>query len=192
MKGKVFHFCLALAAAFSTWAYATFKWTKVYFGKHLELEAIVFTLMLPKTGADQTFLYSYLKLMAWVIPLAAAVGWGYCRLLAKTSRPGAEPWRLPGRRSLGGPVHVTRGPHAEMGPGHCPGRWRPGVAWLLLVAAGLGYFAGAAYYLAHRKQVLAFFLNRQSREQTALYDDHYRAVRPEDVTFDTPPPPGSA
>jgi purine-cytosine permease-like protein len=118
--------------------------------------------MLPKTGVDSSFLHSYLKLAAWVVPLAAVLGWGYYRLLAKTSRPAGDDAR---------PSVVRR---------------RAGVAWLLLVAAGLGYFAGAAYYLAHRKQVFAFFL--KSREQTTLYEDHYRAVRPEDVTFDTPPP----
>jgi phosphoglycerol transferase len=113
--------------------------------------------MLPKTGVDSSFLHSYLKLAAWVVPLAAVLGWGYYRLLAKTSRPAGDDAR---------PSVVRR---------------RAGVAWLLLVAAGLGYFAGAAYYLAHRKQVFAYLL--KSREQTTLYDDHYRAVRPEDVTF---------
>lgn len=161
MKTRIFHFTLALAVAFSTWAYATFKWTKLYFGKHLDLEAIVFTLMLPQAGADRTFLYSYLKLMAWVLPLAAVLGWGYCRLLARVSRSAQ------GGAPAGGGLF----------------RRRPGVVYFLLIAAGLGYFAGAAYYLEHRKQVLSFFL--RPTERTTLYEEHYRAVRPDEVNFTT-------
>ncbi len=65
--------------------YVTFKWTKVHFGRHLDAEAIVFTLMLPVDGFDKNIVYSYLKVVAVALPVTLLLGYGYFRLLKRFS-----------------------------------------------------------------------------------------------------------
>ncbi len=150
-----FNLFVALGVGFATLAYALFKWANFQFGRPLDLEAIIFTLMLPKGGAGRDVLFSFLALAALALPLSAALAWGWYRLLARLSRPTGE------RKAF-----ISR---------------PAGFAYLFLVVVGLFHLGGAFYYLEHRKQVFSFFL--KPRAATTLYDEYYRSVDPDQVTF---------
>jgi Phosphoglycerol transferase and related proteins, alkaline phosphatase superfamily len=142
--------------------YVTFKWTKYYFGRHLDVEAIFFTLMLPLEGADQNIINSYLVLLGCSIPIIIALSYGYFYLLRRFSSD-----LPPGKKPSSGRPNRT-------------GVYRSAI-YALLIIAGLAYFSGAAYYMEHRKKLISFLL--MPREYTDMFEQYYQPLEAQDVHF---------
>ncbi|MDL2226333.1 LTA synthase family protein [Deltaproteobacteria bacterium OttesenSCG-928-M10] len=171
---KFGHLLLSTMLFSSLLFFATFFWLEAFFGRQFDVEAVIFTLIMPLEGADKTALYEYMKLAAIAVPLFLFVSWAYYRLLSICSL------MLPSTSS------GQSNPAAEE-LNQQPARQillikRPRFLYAALIVLAIMSFLGALLYLEDQKRVLTFIFGPM--EQTPLFVDYYQKLDAEQVSFE--------